>query len=204
VQLPSKTTRACERVAGRAAILAVLFGVAACGSRTAIEAPRGDPDAFVPLLDASSPDRDAGVEPDAAHEDMTPLERITITVTVGDDSLGDTDALRTDVSEAFVFVRLRDGELVEVGLNEGTTWSARSTHRRDIEIAPGATWSDVRAVGIRHVAAGNDWNADNWTMAEVMIASVSDGGRESVRYREAGAPVWQFRRNDHQVWEHVF
>lgn len=176
----------------------LVLGVGACGSRSALEAPEEvEPDAFVPVLDAGI---DAG--PDAG--DATALARVRITVTVGDDSLGDTDALRTDVSEDFVFVRLRDGGFVEVELNEGTTWRAHTTHDRTFELPSLATWDDVSSVGIRHVAAGNDWNADNWTMAEVVIASLSERGGATERYREAGAPVWQFRKNDNQVWEHAF
>ena len=167
----------------------------ACGSRTDLESPHA-PDAFVPPPDAGMR-IDAFAELDASDDPS--LVAIAITVTLGEDSLGDTDAFRPQVSEAFAFVRLSDGSSVEVGLNEGTTWNAYTTHRRDIDLR--SLWENVRSVGIRHEAAGNDWNADNWTMNEVVIASVSASGRETERYRERGAPVWQFRKNDNQVWE---
>lgn len=184
-------------VTRRISLASMMVGLLACGARTELDAP-GEPDAFVPAHDAGS--IDAAVEPDAGDPTFA---AIAITVTVGDDSLGDTDLLRPEVSEAFVFVRLDDGSDIEVDLNEGTTWSAYTTHRRDVAIPFPAEWSDVSSVGIRHEAAGNDWNADNWTMNEVVIAFVSESGRETERYRESGTPIWQFRKNDNQIWEHA-
>ena len=136
--------------------------------------------------------------------DDTLVASILLTVTVGDDSLGDTDWLRHDVSQDFAFVRLSGGGLIEVSLNEGTTWNAHTTHERTINLPAGTMWGDVFSVGIRHMAAGNDWNADNWTMNQIIISSVSNTNEIKQRFINTGNPVFQFRKNDNQIWEHDF
>ena len=132
------------------------------------------------------------------------ITAVILSVTVGDDSLGDTDLLRGDVSKDFAFVRLSGGGFVEVSLNEGSTWNAHTTHERIVHLPTGTTWSDVLSVGIRHVAAGNDWNADNWTMNQIIISTVSDTSEVRQRFIDTRNYVWQFRKNDHQIWEHNF
>lgn len=136
-------------------------------------------------------------------EDIS-LAAISVEITVGNDSLGDTDWLRHDVSQDFIFVRLRTLGVVEISLNEGRAWNSFSTHTRSIELPPGALWSDVEALGIRHVAAGNDWNADNWTMNRIVISSVSTGGATREHLVLERNPIWQFQKNANQTWEHVF
>jgi hypothetical protein len=129
---------------------------------------------------------------------------ISVEITVGNDSLGDTDWLRHDVSQDFIFVRLRTLGLIEISLNEGSTWNAFSTHTRSIELPPGVLWSDVEVLGIRHVAAGNDWNADNWTMNRIVIASISTDGSRRERLLLERDPIQQFQKNADQTWEHIF
>jgi hypothetical protein len=136
--------------------------------------------------------------------DDTPISAVRFTITVGEDSLGDTDWLRHDVSADFARVTLRDGTFSEVSLNEGTTWPSRTTHSVDVPVAAGTTWGAVASVRVQHNAAGNDWNADNWTMNEIIIASIESDGSASEQYRRADTPVWQFRKNDRQIWQHDF
>jgi hypothetical protein len=136
--------------------------------------------------------------------DDTPISAVRLTITVGDDHLGDTDWLRHDVSADFARVTLRSGRFFEVSLNEGATWVAHTTHVRDVPVDPGTMWGDVASVRLRHFAAGNDWNADNWTMNAIAIASVSGTGDVREEFRQGGTPVWQFRKNDHQIWQHDF
>jgi hypothetical protein len=135
--------------------------------------------------------------------DDTPITAVRFTVTVGDDSLGDTDILRHDVSADFARVTLSSGTFFEVSLNEGTEWPAHTTHVRDVPVGAGTTWGDVASVRIRHNAAGGDINADNWTMNAIVIASVS-GTTARDEFSQTGTPVWQFRKNDHQIWQHDF
>jgi hypothetical protein len=136
--------------------------------------------------------------------DETPISAVRLTVTVGNDSLGDTDWLRHDVSADFARVTLRSGTFFEVSLNEGTTWPAHTTHVRDVPVAAGTMWGDVASVRIQHFAAGNDWNADNWTMNAIVIASVSDTGDVREEYNRTDTPIWQFRKNDRQIWQQDF
>jgi hypothetical protein len=136
--------------------------------------------------------------------DDTPISTVRLTITVGDDHLGDTDWLRHDVSADFARVTLRSGMFFEVSLNEGITWPAHTTHVRDVPVAGGTMWGDVASVRIQHFAAGNDWNADNWTMNGIVIASVSDTGDVREEYRRTDNPIWQFRKNDRQIWQQDF
>jgi len=136
--------------------------------------------------------------------DDTPLRAVRLTVTVGDDSLGDTDILRHDVSADFARVTLHDGTFFETSLNAGTEWHAHTTHVRDVPVAAGTTWGDVASVLIRHQAAGGDVNADNWTMNGIVIASVSTLGVVTDQFSHTDNPIWQFRKNDHQIWQHDF
>ena len=75
---------------------------------------------------------------------------------------------------------------------------------RDVPVDPGTTWGDVRSVGITHHAAGPDFAADNWTMDIIVISSVSDTGDIQEQFSQSGAPVWPFRKNENQVWQHDF
>ncbi len=134
----------------------------------------------------------------------TPISAITVDIMVGGDSLGDTDWLRHDVSQDFLFVRLRSSATVEISLNENTTWNAFSTHSRRIDLPLGTVWGDVLAVGIRHVAAGNDWNADNWTMDRIVISSITPTDVVMERFNTTGTPIHQFQKNANQIWEHSF
>lgn len=134
----------------------------------------------------------------------TPISAVRFTITVGDDSLGDTDWLRHDVSADFARVTLRDGTFFEVSLNEGATWPSRTTHTVDVPVAASTVWGDVASVRVQHNAAGNDWNADNWTMNEIIITSIESDGSATDQYRLAETPVWQFRKNDNQIWQHDF
>lgn len=136
--------------------------------------------------------------------DDTPISAVRLTVTVGDDSLGDTDILRHDVSADFARVILSDRTVFEVSLNEGAEWPAHTTHVRDIPVSPGTTWGDVASVQIQHNAAGGDVNADNWIMNAIVISSISDASVVTEQFRSPVAPVWQFRKNDHQIWQHDF
>lgn len=136
--------------------------------------------------------------------DDTPISAVRLTVTVGDDALGDTDIFRHDVSADFARVTLHDGTFFEVSLNEGTEWSQHTTHVRDVPVASGNMWGDVASVLIRHQAAGNDWNADNWTMNAIVIASVSTLSVVTDQFSQTATPIWQFRKNDHQIWQHDF
>lgn len=136
--------------------------------------------------------------------DDTPISAVRFTITVGDDSLGDTDWLRHDVSPDFARVILHDGTFFEVSLNEGTAWPSRTTHSVDVPVAPSIAWSDVASVRVQHNAAGNDWNADNWTMNEIIISSIESDGSSTEQYRRADTPIWQFRKNDNQIWQHDF
>jgi hypothetical protein len=54
--------------------------------------------------------------------DETPISAVRFTITVGEDSLGDTDILRHDVSADFAIVVLNDDTVFEVSLNEGAEW----------------------------------------------------------------------------------
>jgi hypothetical protein len=134
----------------------------------------------------------------------TPVSAITVEVMVGGDSLGDTDWLRGDVSQDFLFVRLRASSTVEISLNENTTWNAFTTHSRVINLPLGTVWGDVLEVGIRHLAAGNDWNADNWTMDRIVISSIATTGEVMERFNATGSPIHQFQKNANQTWEHSF
>lgn len=136
--------------------------------------------------------------------DHTPISAVRFTITVGDDSLGDTDWLRPDVSADFARVTLRDGTFFEVSLNEGVTWPSRTTHSVDVPVAAGTTWGNVASVRVQHNAAGNDWNADNWKINEIIIASIASDGSATEQFRHADTPVWEFRKNDHQIWQHDF
>lgn len=136
--------------------------------------------------------------------DDTPLATVRLAVTVGDDSLGDTDWLRHDVSADFAIVTLLDGSVVEVSLNEGAEWRAGSTHERDVAMPAGTVWGDVRTVAIRHQAAGDDVNADNWTMNTIVISAILDTGEVREMFRHSATPIWQFRKNEQQVWQHDF
>jgi len=136
--------------------------------------------------------------------DDTPITAVRLTVTVGDDALGDTDWLRHDVSPDVTRVTLRDGTFFEVSLNEGAEWTAGSTHVRDIPVTSGTLWGDIASVSITHSAAGNDWNADNWTMNGIVISSVSTSSVVEDQYSRTDNPIWQFRKNDHQTWQHDF
>lgn len=137
--------------------------------------------------------------------DDTPITAVRLTITVGDDSLGDTDLLRPDVSPDFTKLIFMDGtETAEISLNEGATWVAGTTHVRDIPVDPGTLWGDVRSVVIRHQAAGGDINADNWTMNGIVISAVLEGGEVREMFRRSDTPIWQFRKNDHQIWQHDF
>jgi len=136
--------------------------------------------------------------------DDTPISAVRLTVTVGDDSLGDTDILRRDVSADVARVTLSSGTIFEVSLNEGTEWRARTTHVRDVPVDPGTVWGAIRSVSIQHSAAGDDFNADNWTMDRIVISSVSTVGDVRDQFSQSGTPVWQFRKNDHQIWQHDF
>src|SRR6185503_768505 len=102
-----------------------------------------------------------------------------------------TDWLRHDVSADFARVTLRDGTYFEVSLNRGAEWSAHTTHVRDVPVAPGTMWGDVRSIRLQHNAAGSDVNADNWTMAAIVISSVA-GIDVQDRFSQTGSPVWQF------------
>jgi hypothetical protein len=134
----------------------------------------------------------------------TPISSITVDLLVGGDSLGDTDWIRHDVSQDFLFVRLRSSATVEISLNENTTWNAFTTHSRRIDLPLGTVWGDVLAVGIRHIAAGNDWNADNWTMDRIVISSITPTGGVMERFNTTGTPIHQFQKNANQIWEHSF
>jgi hypothetical protein len=136
--------------------------------------------------------------------DDTPITGVRLTVTVGDDSLGDTDWLRPDVSADFAKVTLLSGAEFEVSLNEGAEWRTGTGHERDVPVPPGTAWGDVRSVSIRHQAAGHDVNADNWTMNTIVISAVFESGEVREMFRRSAAPVWQFRKNDHQIWQHDF
>jgi hypothetical protein len=136
--------------------------------------------------------------------DDTPISAVRLTVTVGDDSLGDTDILRHDVSADLARVTLHDGTFFEVSLNAGTEWPAHTTHVRDVPVAGGTMWGDVASVRIQHHAAGDDFNADNWTMNGIVIASVSTLSVVEDQFSQAANPIWQFRKNDHQIWQHDF
>ncbi len=134
----------------------------------------------------------------------TVVRTIVADVTVGADPLGDTDWLRPQVSEDFLFVRLRSGDEVEIGLNQGETWHAHTQHQRRIELPDDLIWSDINAVGIRHVAAGNDWNADNWGMDKIVISSIDDTGTTTQRLLLEGNPIYYFQKNSNNIWEHFF
>ena len=108
------------------------------------------------------------------------------------------------MSEDRVRVTLFDGTHFEVGLNQGAEWSAHTTHQRDVPVPPGTMWGDVSAVRIQHNAAGDDWDADNWTMNGIVIASMSTSSVVHDQFTQTGTPIWQFRKNDHQTWEHDF
>jgi hypothetical protein len=136
--------------------------------------------------------------------DDTAITAVRFTVTVGDDSLGDTDLLRHDVSADFARVTLSSGAFFEVSLNEGAEWPAHTTHVRDVPVGAGTMWGDVASVRIQHNAAGGDINADNWTMNAIVISSVSSTGAVRDQLNQAGTPLWQFRKNDHQIWQHDF
>lgn len=137
--------------------------------------------------------------------DDTPISAVRFTVTVGDDSLGDlAHPFRDHVSADVARVSLSSGTVFEISLNEGTEWRAHTTHSRDVPVDPGTTWGDVRSVSIRHSAAGPDFAADNWTMVGIVISSVSTIGDAREQFSQRGAPVWQFRKNDNQVWQHDF
>lgn len=136
--------------------------------------------------------------------DDTPIAAVRFTVTVGEDSLGDTDILRHDVSADFARVTLNDGTVFEVSLNAGAEWPAHTTNTRDVPVAAGTMWGDVRSVRIQHNAAGGDVNADNWTMDRIVISSVSSAGDVRGQLDVSGSPVWQFRKNDNQIWQHDF
>ncbi len=133
------------------------------------------------------------------------ITSIRLSITVGNDHLGDTAwPHRQNVSEAFAFVRLRDSSLVEISLNEGSTWFANTEHERIVDLPVGTMWGDIISVGIRHVAAGPDWGADNWTMNHIVISSTSTTSEVRERFNISGIPVWQFRKNDNRIWEHSF
>jgi len=136
--------------------------------------------------------------------DDTVIKSVLFTVTVGDDSLGDTDWLRHDVSADIARVRLNDGTVLEASLNIGAEWSAHTTHTRAVRVPDGTMWGQVSAVEIEHHAAGNDWNADNWTMNKIVISSVTPADVIEERFSRTDNPLWQFRKNDHQIWRHDF
>jgi hypothetical protein len=136
--------------------------------------------------------------------DDTPISAVRLTITVGDDSLGDTDFFRRDVSADDARVTLASGAVFGISLNEGTEWRAGTTHVRDVLIDPPAMWGDVRSVSIEHHAAGDDTNADNWKMNSIVISSVSTAGDVLDQFSRSDTPVWQFRKNDHQIWQHDF
>lgn len=137
--------------------------------------------------------------------DDTSISAVRLSITVGDDSLGDrAHPFRDHVSADVASVTLSSGTTFEISLNEGTEWPARTTHSRDIPVDPGTSWGEVRAVSIRHNAAGPDFAADNWTMNSIVISSVSTTGDVQEQFRQNGSPVWQFRKNDNQVWQHDF
>lgn len=137
--------------------------------------------------------------------DDTPITAVRLAITVGDDSLGDTDWLRHDVSPDFTKLIFIDGtETPEISLNEGATWAAGTTHLRDIPVDRGTHWGDVRSVVIRHQAAGADINADNWTLNTIVISAVLESGEVREMFRRTDTPIWQFRKNDRQIWQHDF
>jgi hypothetical protein len=136
--------------------------------------------------------------------DETPISAVRFTITVGEDSLGDTDILRHDVSADFAIVVLNDDTVFEVSLNEGAEWPAHTTHTREVPVDPGTLWGDVRVVRIRHEAAGSDHNADNWKMNEIVIASIATDGTENVQFRHRDTPIWEFKKNERQIWKQPF
>lgn len=137
--------------------------------------------------------------------DDTPISAVRLTITVGDDSLGDrAHPFRDDVSADIARVTLSSGIDFEVSLNEGTEWPAHTTHIRDVPVAPGTTWGDVRSVSIKHSAAGPDFAADNWMMDRLIISTVSTGGDVVEQFNPPDFPGWQFRKNDHQIWQQDF
>jgi hypothetical protein len=134
--------------------------------------------------------------------DDTPISAVRFTITVGADSLGDTDHLRPNVSADVVRVSLRSGAFFQASLNEGAEWRAFTTHVRDVPVAAGTTWGDVEWVGIHHFAAGEDSNADNWMMDRIVISSISPAGDVREEVSLSGAPLWHFRKNEQQIWIH--
>ena len=71
-------------------------------------------------------------------------------------------------------------------------------------VDPGTTWADVSSVSIKHSAAGPDHAADNWTMNGIVISSVSDTGDVRDTFSQHLTPIWQFRKNENQVWQQDF
>lgn len=137
--------------------------------------------------------------------DDTPISAVRLTIVVGDDSLGDrAHPWRDHISADVAQVVLNSGTVFEISLNEGTEWSARTTHVRDVPVDSGTIWGDIRSVVVKHAAAGPDFAADNWTMDGVVISSVSTDGDVREQFRQHRTPVWQFRKNDNQVWQHDF
>jgi hypothetical protein len=133
--------------------------------------------------------------------DDTAIKAVRFTVTVGDDSLGDTDFMRHDVSADLARVTLTDGTFFEVSLNEGQEWKKHTTHARDVPVASGTTWGDVRTVRIQHQAAGGDSNADNWKMDKIVIASISTGDVVRQEFQASDNPLWEFKKNEKQIWQ---
>jgi hypothetical protein len=137
--------------------------------------------------------------------DDTPISAVRLTIVVGDDSLGDrAHPWRDHISADVAQVVLNSGTVFEISLNEGTEWSARTTHVRDVPVDSGTIWGDIRSVVVKHAAAGPDFAADNWTMDGIVISSVSADGDVREQFRQHRTPVWQFRKNDNQVWQHDF
>lgn len=136
--------------------------------------------------------------------DDTVITAVIFEVTVGDDSLGDTDWLRHNVSDDRARVILSDGTVIDASMNEGAEWPRFTTHTRSVTVPAGTMWGQVSSVQIEHHAAGDDINADNWTMTQIVISSVSDLGVTQERFRLPFDPPRQFRKNDHQLWQHDF
>ena len=112
------------------------------------------------------------------------------------------DIFRHAVSPDFVNVFRLDGtSFGEISLNEGATWPNGSFHMRDIFPDRPTMLGEIRRVLIRHQAAGDDINADNWTAALIVVTAVLTDGTERELTRAEGV---RFRKNDHQTWEQVF
>ncbi len=53
--------------------------------------------------------------------DESVIQKMKVTIAVGDDSLGDTDILRQNVSADYLFVTIKGGGRTEISLNQGQT-----------------------------------------------------------------------------------